>query len=145
MDQRVSLITLGVADLDHATAYYGALGWQKADESRPGIAFCQLPGQLLGLFPLDDLAKDEGRAGAELDFGAMALAQNLESPEAVDRLCTAALAAGAAGLKAPERVFWGGCSSYGADPDGHVWEFAHNPFFALSRDGTLTLPSAAPP
>ncbi len=71
MDQRVSLITLGVADLDRAGAYYAALGWRKAVESQPGISFYQLQGQVLGLFPLAELAKDQGREGAELGFGAM--------------------------------------------------------------------------
>jgi len=143
MDQRVSLITLGVADLGRASAFYGALGWEKAAESQPGIAFYQLRGQVLGLFPLDELARDQGREAAVLGFGAVALAQNLESPEAVDRVYAEAIAAGATGLKAPEKVFWGGYSSYVADPDGHVWEFAHNPFFPLGADGSLTLPSAA--
>jgi predicted lactoylglutathione lyase len=143
VDQRVSFITLGVADLGRAIAFYGALGWEKAPESQPGIAFYQLRGQVLGLFPLDELAKDQGRAGAALGVGAVALAQNLESPAAVDRLYAEAIAAGATGLKAPEKVFWGGYSSYVADPDGHVWEFAHNPFFPLGADGSLTLPSAA--
>ncbi len=143
MEQRVSLITLGVADLDRSCAYYAALGWRKAKESQPGIAFYQLQGQVLGLFPLAELAKDQGREGAELGFGAMVLAHNLSSPEAVDRAYSEALAAGATGLKAPEKVFWGGYSCYVADPDGQVWEYAHNPFFPLAGDGSLTLPSCA--
>jgi len=143
VDQRVSLITLGVADLDRAGAYYAALGWRKAVESQPGIAFYQLQGQVMGLFPLTELAKDQGREGAELGFGAMALAHNLSNPEEVDRAYARALAAGATGLKPPEKVFWGGYSCYVADPDGHVWEYAHNPFFPLVEDGSLTLPSCA--
>ena len=143
MEQRVSLITLGVADLERAGAYYAALGWQKAPESQPGIAFYQLQGQVLGLFPLAKLAKDQGREGAELGFGATTLAHNLNSPKEVDAAFAEALAAGATALKAPEKVFWGGYSSYVADPDGHVWEFAHNPFFPLAGDGSLTLPSCA--
>ena len=143
MDQRVSLITLGVADLDRACAYYAALGWCKADESQPGIAFYQLQGQVLGLFPLAELAKDQGREGADLGIGAMNLAHNLNSPEEVDAAFAESIAAGATGLKAPEKVFWGGYSCYVADPDGHVWEYAHNPFFPLAGDGSLTLPSCA--
>jgi hypothetical protein len=143
VDQRVSLITLGVADLDRACAYYAALGWRKAQESQPGIAFYQLRGQALGLFPLAELARDQGRQGVKLGFGAMTLAHNLSSPEDVDRAYSEALAAGATGLKPPQKVFWGGYSSYVADPDGHVWEYAHNPFFPLAEDGTLTLPSEA--
>ena len=143
MDQRVSLITLGVADLDRAGAYYAALGWRKAVESQPGISFYQLQGQVLGLFPLAELARDQGREGAELGLGAMALAHNLSNPEDVDRAYSEALAAGATGLKPPQKVFWGGYSCYVADPDGHVWEYAHNPFFPLVEDGSLTLPSCA--
>ena len=143
MDQRVSLITLGVADLDRACAYYAALGWRKAKESQPGIAFYQLQGQILGLFPLAELAKDQGREGIELGFGAMTLAHNLSSPEEVDRAYAQALAAGATGLKPPQKVFWGGYSCYVADPDDQVWEYAHNPFFPLAGDGSLTLPSCA--
>ena len=143
MEQRVSLITLGVADLERAGAYYAALGWRKAQESQPGITFYQLRGQILGLFPLAELAKDQGREGAELGFGATTLAHNLNGPEEVDAAYVKALAAGAASLKAPEKVFWGGYSGYVADPDGHVWEYAHNPFFPLAEDGSLTLPSCA--
>jgi len=143
VEQRVSLITLGVADLERAGAYFAALGWHKAQESQPGIVFYQLRAQVLGLFPLAELAKDQGREGAELGFGATTLAHNLNSPEEVDTAFAEALAAGATSLKAPEKVFWGGYSSYVADPDGHVWEFAHNPFFPLAGDGSLTLPSCA--
>ena len=141
--QRVTLITLGVADLDRARAFYGALGWRPASEEE-SIVFYQLNGQALGLFGLDALAADQGRPGARLGVGAITLAQNFASREKVDRAHAAALAAGATNLKAPEEVFWGGYSGYYADPDGHVWEVAHNPFWPLSDDGGLTLPEAAP-
>jgi uncharacterized protein len=137
------MITLGVVDLERAGAYYAALGWRKADESQPGITFYQLQGQILGLFPLAELAKDQGREGAKLGFGAMNLAHNLNSPAEVDAAFAEAIAAGATYLKAPETVFWGGYSGYVSDPDGHVWEYAHNPFAPLAEDGSLTLPSAA--
>ena len=143
MDQRITMVTLGVADLERAGAFYSALGWRKAEESQPGITFYQCPGMLLGLFPLDELAKDQGREGAELGFGAVNLAQNQSDRETVDGVFAAALAAGATELKAPHEVFWGGYSGYFADPDGHPWEIAHNPFAPLSEDGTLTLPSEA--
>jgi len=139
--QRVSLITLGVADLTRARAFYAALGWTAGDET-PGVSFFQLPGIALCLFPLDDLAKDQGREGAALGTGAITLAQNFASPADVDAAFAAALAAGATALKTPEPVFWGGYSGYYADPDGHVWELAHNPFWHLAADGTLSL--AAP-
>jgi hypothetical protein len=95
---------------------------------------------VLGLFGLDDLAKDQGRPDAALGIGATTLAQNFDTPEDVDAAFAEALAAGATPLKAPEKVFWGGYSGYYADPDGHVWELAHNPFWPLADDGSLTLP-----
>jgi len=144
MDQRVSLITLGVADLERSARFYEGLGWRRAAESQPGIVFYQLAGMVLGLFPVAELAADQGRPGTELGTGAIALAHNLASREAVDAAFSAALAAGATELKAPEEVFWGGYSGYFADPDGHPWELAHNPFAPLAADGTLTLPSKAP-
>ena len=141
MDQRVSMITLGVADLDRSSAFYAAMGWQMADESQEGIVFYQMPGMLLGLFPMAELAKDQGRAGASLGVGGATLAHNMPDPAGVDRVYAEALSAGATPLKAPEKVFWGGYSGYFADPDGHPWEVAHNPFAPLADDGTWTLPS----
>ena len=141
MDQRISLITLGVADLARARAFYAALGWREAPASQAGIAFFQLPGQRLGLFPLDALAADQGRARAALGTGAVTLAQNLESRETVDRSFAAALAAGATALRAPEPGVWGGYSGYWSDPDGHVWKIAHSPVWPLGPDGTLSLPA----
>jgi len=139
--QRVSLITLGVDDLARARAFYTALGWVPGDEAE-GVCFFQLPGMALGLFGRAALAADQGRPGAALGTGAITLAQNFASPADVDTAFAAALAAGATALKHPEPVFWGGYSGYYADPDGHVWELAHNPFWRLAPDGTLSL--AAP-
>ena len=139
--QRVTLITLGVDDLPRACAFYQALGWKPA-EAQHGVAFYQMNGLALGLFGRKELAADQGRAGATLGTGAMTLAQNFNSPSDVDAAFAAALAAGARALKHPDPVFWGGYSGYYADPDGHVWEVAHNPFWPLSEDGTLTLPAA---
>ena len=140
--QRVTLITLGVADLTRARAFYAALGWVAADET-PGVSFYQMHGALLGLFPLADLAKDQGRPDAKLGSGAMTLAQNFATEAQVDAAYTDAIAAGATALKPPEKVFWGGYSGYYADPDGHVWELVMNPFWPLAADGSLTLPGAA--
>ena len=138
--QRITLITLGVRDLPAARAFYARLGWQEHGESQPGIAFYQLHGQALALFPRADLAKDQGRPDAPLGTGAVTLAQNFATEGEVDAAFAAALAAGGTALKAPEKVFWGGYSGYWADPDGHVWEVAMNPFWPLGPDGTLTLP-----
>lgn len=134
--QRVTLITLGVADLARSQAYYGALGWVPA-ETTPGAVFYDLGGLKLGLFGLDPLAADQGRPGVALGTGAMTLAQNFDTPAAVDAAYAEALAAGARALKSPKKVFWGGYSGYLADPDGHVWELAHNPFWPLDADGKL--------
>jgi uncharacterized glyoxalase superfamily protein PhnB len=138
--QRVSLITLGVADLATARDFYAALGWVEADGS-PGAAFFQMQGQVLGLFGRADLASDQGRAGAALGTGSATLAQNFASVAEVDAAFAAALAAGGTALKSPEKVFWGGYSGYWADLDGHVWEMAMNPFWPLNEDGSLSLPN----
>lgn len=141
--QRVTLITLGVAEMDRARAFYARLGWQEHRDSQPGVAFFQMQGQALALFGLADLAADQGRPGASLGSGAVALAQNFATEADVDAAFAAALAAGATALKPPEKVFWGGYSGYWADPDGHVWEVAMNPFWPLNDDGSLTLPESA--
>jgi uncharacterized glyoxalase superfamily protein PhnB len=138
--QRVTLITLGVADLAAARVFYQSLGWVESTRSQETVAFFQMHGLVLGLFDVAELAKDQGRAGALLGTGAMTLAQNFESHAEVDVAFTKALECGATALKAPEKVFWGGYSGYYADPDGHVWEVAHNPFWPLHADGSLTLP-----
>ena len=138
--QRVTLITLGVTDLERARKFYGDLGWVAAEEQE-GVTFYQANGMVLGLFGLGPLAHDQGRPDAKLGTGAMSLAQNFTTNEEVDAAYAAALAAGATALKAPEKVFWGGYSGYYADPDGHVWEVAMNPFWPLNDDGSLTLPT----
>jgi len=137
--QRINLITLGVADIARARAFYEALGWQPA-QAEAAVVFYRLDSMALGLFGRAALAEDQGRAGAELGTGAMTLAQNFPDRAGVDAAFAAALAAGATALKPPEEVFWGGYSGYFADPDGHVWELAHNPFWPLDAAGRLTLP-----
>ena len=139
--QRITLIALGVTDFARAKAFYKDLGWTPAEEVEGMVCF-QLHGQALMLFGRAELAKDQGREGATLGTGAMTLCQNFNSREDVDAAFAEALAVGATELKAPEAVFWGGYSGYFADPDGHVWELAHNPFWPLSDDGSLTLPEA---
>lgn len=139
--QRVTLITLGVADLAAARAFYARLGWVE-HSGTDGVAFFQMHGALLGLFGLAALAADQGRPGATLGTGAVTLAQNFATEAEVDAAYSRALAAGGTALKPPEKVFWGGYSGYWADPDGHVWELAMNPFWPLAADGSLTLPHA---
>lgn len=140
--QRVTLITLGVADLARAKAFYGAMGWEPTNDEGE-VVFYQINGMVLGFFGIGPLAKDQGRPDAQLGTGAMTLAQNFTTEAEVDAAYALALKAGATALKAPEKVFWGGYSGYYADPDGHVWEVAHNPFWELNADGSLTLPDAA--
>ncbi|MFV2002611.1 MAG: VOC family protein [Paracoccaceae bacterium] len=137
--QRVTLITLGVADLERSAKFYADLGW-KPTRDQEGIVFYQINGMVLGLFGIGPLAEDQGRPDATLGTGAMTLAQNFATTHEVDAAFAAALAAGATKLKTPQKVFWGGYSGYYADPDGHVWEVAMNPFWPLNDDGSLTLP-----
>lgn len=141
--QRVTLITLGVADLAASRAFYARLGWTEHGESQPGVAFYQMHGAVLALFGLADLAADQGRPDAALGVGAVTLAQNFATETEVDAAFEAALRAGGIALKRPEKVFWGGYSGYWADPDGHVWEVAMNPFWPLADDGSLVLPEGA--
>lgn len=141
--QRVTLITLGVDDLRRSEAFYAAMGWEKIRGEEGEVVFYQINGMALGLFGKGPLAKDQGRPDATLGTGAMTLAQNFTTEAEVDAAYDLALQSGASALKAPEKVFWGGYSGYYADPDGHVWEVAHNPFWELNADGSLTLPDNA--
>lgn len=137
--QRINLVTLGVDDLARSRAFYAALGWTETSWTE-GVVFYQMAGMALGLFGKAALAEDQGRAGMTLETGAITLAQNFVTAEDVDLAFAQAIAAGATSLKAPEAVFWGGYSGYFADPDGHVWELAHNPFWTVEADGTITIP-----
>lgn len=139
----VSLITLGVDDLERSERFYAALGWEPV-ERNDGVLFYQLAGQVFGLFGRAALAEDQGRPGAALGTGAMTLGRNFGTEDEVDAAFALAVEAGATPLKTPEKVFWGGYSGYFSDPDGHVWELAVNPFWPLSEDGTLTLPPSKP-
>ena len=148
MEQRLSLVTLGVASVPAARRFYEVLGWAASSASQgDDVAFFQLNGMALALFGREALMADMGLTAdagvpeAKPRFSGVTLAQNLRSPEAVDDLFAQAVAAGARALKQPETVFWGGYSGYFADPDGHVWEVAHNPFFPLDQHGNLTLPA----
>jgi catechol 2,3-dioxygenase-like lactoylglutathione lyase family enzyme len=140
-EQRVTLITLGVRDLARARAFYRALGWRPVEEN-DRISFYQMQGAALALFGLADLADDQDRPVAELGTGALTLAQNFATEADVDSVWHRAMAAGARAIKQPQAVSWGGYSGYFADPDGHVWELAMNPFWPLAADGSLTLPEA---
>lgn len=136
MEQRVSLITLGVADVTRAAAFYEALGWQRV-ESPEGIVVFDLLGQALGLYPRADLARDMGVDVSALGAGASTLAYNVRDKEEVGQVLERARAAGAKVLKPAHDVFWGGHIGYFADPDGHIWEVAFNPFSPLREDGAF--------
>jgi len=140
--QRITLVTLAVADMARARAFYEGWGWTPHSRPQPGVTFYQMNGAVLALFGRADLAADQGRPDATLGTGAVTLAQNCADDAETDAVFQAAVDAGATVLKRPEKVFWGGYSGYFADPDGHVWEIATNPFWPLSPDGSLTLPPA---
>ncbi|MFY0309475.1 VOC family protein [Leisingera sp. D0M16] len=136
MDQRVSLITLGVPDKEKAAAFYEALGWQRA-ESPDGVIAFDLISQTLGLYPLAALAEEMGLEERELGTGAMTLSHNTRTKEEVAELLAAAEAAGAEVLKPAQDVFWGGHHGYFRSPDGHIWEIAFNPFSPLAANGAF--------
>ncbi|MCI2394729.1 VOC family protein [Aliiroseovarius sediminis] len=134
---RVTLITLGVKDLSRARAFYEAIGWEPSDVQEQ-VVFYDMNGMKFGFYTLDGLAKDTGRTVEDLKTGAMTLAQCFPTQAEVDAAFDAALAAGATAVSRPEKVFWGGYSGYIADPDGHLWEYAMNPFWDMDEDGHLT-------
>ncbi|KIC25640.1 MULTISPECIES: VOC family protein [unclassified Leisingera] len=136
MEQRVSLITLGVPDMEKAAAFYEALGWKRA-ESPDGVIAFDLISQTLGLYPLVALAEDVGLPPEALGTGAITLSHNTRSKEEVAQLLAAAEDAGAEVLKPAQDVFWGGHHGYFRSPDGHVWEIAFNPFSPLAEDGAF--------
>lgn len=140
----ISMVTLGVDDLDRATAFYEACGWERSSASVPGtVSFLHGSTAALGLFAREALAADAGLPPAATSAPpTTALAMNLPDRAAVDLAMAAAERAGAVITKAPEAADWGGYSGYFQDPDGHLWEVAHNPSFPLRADGGITLPAA---
>ncbi|WP_299656622.1 VOC family protein [uncultured Tateyamaria sp.] len=142
MDQRVSLITLGTRNMDRLAAFYEALGWVRVDSPDGVIAF-DLIGQTLGLYPLQALADEIGLPVSELGHGATTLGHNVPNREDVAPLLARAEAAGAKILKPAQDVFWGGHHGYFSDPEGHIWEVAHNPFSPLGPKGEFQWNGAA--
>lgn len=141
LEPRITLVTLGVHDVAASTAFYERLGWQRSSASNDSVTFFCMRGTVLGLFARAALAADAHVDDSQPGFSGVTLAHNLASPEAVDAAFAHAIASGARAVKAPERVFWGGYSGYFADPDGHLWEVAHNPFMPLGEDGHMHLPA----
>jgi catechol 2,3-dioxygenase-like lactoylglutathione lyase family enzyme len=138
MDQRVSVITLGVADLSRAREFYQALGWRSASSEADDVAFFQAGGMVFALWDRAMLAEDSAVTDGG-GWGGVTLAHNVSSPEAVDAIINEARAAGAVIGREPGRTFWGGYSGVFIDPDGHPWEVAHNPGWTLRADGAIEL------
>ena len=143
MEQRISIVTLGVADLARSTRFYEALGWQGQEMQE--TVFFQAGGQAVVLWGREKVAQDVGIDDDGSGFGGIALAQNVRSREEVDAVIAAARAAGATVTKEPAETFYGGYAGYFLDPDGHAWEVAHNPGFTVEPDGSLTLPDFGAP
>ncbi len=138
---RINLVTLGVGDLQISGRFYEALGWRrKARAFEQDVLFFALDNLVLGLFPRGHLAKDACVADTPRGFSGVTLAINVDSAAAVDAIIADARAAGASVPKPPQRADWGGYSGYFADPDGHLWEVAHNPLFPLDVRNQLVLP-----
>lgn len=141
MDQRLSLVTLGVTDLSRACAFYERLGWRRAMRAAEGVAFFQLGGMALSLYPVAELAADATVPVEGSGFRRFALALNTRTREEVDAVLAEAQGAGGTVVKPGQEAFWGGYSGYFADPEGFLWEVAWNPGFAMGADGGITLPA----
>lgn len=140
MEPRLSLVTLGVADVARARAFYERLGFKASAASNANVTFFEAGGVVLGLFGRSALASDAGVADSAPGFSGVSLAHNVASEAAADAVLAEAVAAGARLVKPAQKVFWGGYSGYFADPDGHLWEVAYNPFAPLDAAGHMTLP-----
>jgi uncharacterized protein len=140
MDQRLHIVTLGVKDLETSQKFYAeTLGWKPASASSDAIKFFRAGGVVLALFPREELAKDATVASKGSGFAGFTLAYNARSEAEVDEIIRDLKAKGVKILKEPQKVFWGGYSSYFADPDGNCWEVAYNPFFPFEENGNLKL------
>jgi predicted lactoylglutathione lyase len=135
----ITLITLGVSDVQAAAAFYEKLGLTRAPSSQEAVVFFDMGGVALGLFGREPLAEDAGLPPEGDGFRAVTLAWNQHDEASVDDAIRRAVDAGGRLVKAAEKVFWGGYSGYFADPDGHLWEVAHNPFAPLREDGSMEL------
>ena len=141
MQQRLSLVTLGVRDLDRARAFYlDGLGWRASGAGNEHVTFIQMNGLALGLWSRASLAEDAGVEDVEGAFSGISLAYNARGREEVDRVLAEAQAAGGRIVRPAHDTFWGGYSGYFADPDGHLWEVAWNPFWEVTEDGRVILP-----
>jgi len=140
MEQRISIITLGVADLKRSGAFFERMGWRRSAVKTDGILFFQTGGMALALYPRHELANDANVAADGHGFNGITLAYNTRSREEVDAVLQEAATAGARILKPAQEAFWGGYSGYFSDPDGFLWEVAWNPFFPIAEDGRIRIP-----
>lgn len=138
MEQRISIVTLGVRDLARARRFYEALGWQGQEVEE--TVFFQAGGQAVVLWGRDELAADAGVIDEGRGFGGVVLAHNVRSRREVDELVAQAASAGATVTRPPAETFYGGYAGCFRDPEGHVWEIAHNPGLPLDDEGNLTVP-----
>jgi len=140
MNQQLHIVTLGVRDLEASKKFYTeTLGWKPSTASNEGITFIQAGGVVLALFPRDELAKDALVSAEGNGFSGFTLAHNVNSEKEVDDLIADLRSKGVKITKEPQMMFWGGYSSYFADPDGYLWEVAYNPFFPFDDNGNLKL------
>ena len=137
MQQRVSLVTLGVSDLARARAFYEGLGWQVGNDPED-VVFFQAGGMIVALWSRERLAEDSG-VEDQGGWGGVTLAHNVHSPGEVDAVIEEARAAGARIAREPAETFWGGYSAIFVDPEGHPWEVAHNPRWTIAEDGAVRL------
>jgi catechol 2,3-dioxygenase-like lactoylglutathione lyase family enzyme len=138
MEQRVSLVTLGVRDLARARAFYETLGWRTNAAPGDDVVFFQAGGMIIALWGRAELAEDSGVEDSG-GWGGITLAHNVRSPAEVDAVVAEAEAAGATVMRPAAATFWGGYSGAFTDPDGHAWEVAHNPHWTLAEDGSVSL------
>jgi uncharacterized protein len=139
MEQRVSVLTLGVRDLPRARRFYEDLGWRTRARPDDDVVFFQAGGLVVALWDRGNLAGDSGVSDGG-GWGGVTLAHNVRSPAEVDAVTERARAAGATIARPPGETFWGGYSGVFVDPDGHPWEVAHNPRWGLDEHGAVTLP-----
>ena len=138
MEQRVSLITLGVTDLGQARAFYEALGWETGAQPDDDVVFFQAGGMIVALWDRRSLAEDSVVSDSG-GWGGITLAHNVRSNDEVDAVLSEAKKAGATIARAGAETFWGGYSGVFIDPDGHPWEVAHNPGWTIHEDGSTSL------